>query len=280
MGTWIMAGVTFREAARKKVLWMALAAGVAFLSLFATGLYFQLKDLSPHSNRILNRQGVSALLMVGLYAVDLMAVVMTVLTSVDTLSGELASGTIQAVATKPISRWELLLGKWLGFVGMVTVYIALMVGGTTGVTYLLSLHSLGGVLPHHFLRGAGLIWLECVLLLSLTFRMGASFSTLTNGVVVLGLHGIAFIGGWIEQAAALTNSPRALNVGIAASLIMPSEALWRRAAFEMQSPILNALGFSPFSAASVPSDFMILYACLYMILILALAIRRFSQRDL
>ena len=280
MGAWIMAGVTFREAARKKVLWMALAAGAAFLSLFATGLYFQLKDLRPHTNLILERQGVSALLMVGLYAVDLMAVVMSVLTSVDTLSGELASGTIQAVATKPISRWELLLGKWLGFVGMVTAYVALMVGGITGLTYLLSLHSLGGVLPHHLLRGASLIWLECVLMLSLTFRMGASFSTLTNGVVVLGLHGIAFIGGWIEQAAALTHSPRALNVGITASLIMPSEALWRRAAFEMQSPILNALGFSPFSAASVPSEYMILYACLYLTLTLALAVRRFSQRDL
>ncbi len=31
MGAWIMAGVTFREAARKKVLWMALVAGIAFL---------------------------------------------------------------------------------------------------------------------------------------------------------------------------------------------------------------------------------------------------------
>jgi len=280
MGTWVMAGVTFREAARKRVLWMALAAGVAFLALFATGLYFQLKDVKPHANLILERQGTAALLMVGLYAVDLLAVIMTVLTSVDTLSGELTSGTIQAVATKPISRWELLLGKWLGFVGMVTVYIALMVGGTTAVTYLLSLHSLGGVLPHHFLRGAGLIWLECILMLSLTFRMGASFSTLTNGVVALGLHGVAFIGGWIEQFAAFTNSPRALNVGITASLIMPSEAMWRRAAFEMQSPLLNALGFSPFSALSVPSNFMILYACLYMALALALALRRFSQRDL
>ena len=110
--------------------------------------------------------------------------------------------------------------------------------------------------------------------------MGASFSTLTNGVLALGLHGIAFVGGWIEQAAALTNSPRALNVGIVASLIMPSEALWRRAVFEMQSPLLGALGFSPFSAASVPSRFMILYACAYMTLALALGVRRFSQRDL
>ena len=138
MGAWIMAGITFREAARKKVLWMALAAGVAFLGLFGTGLYFQIKD-SPHRSLLMERQGVAALLMVGLYAVDLMAVVMTVLVSVDTLSGELASGTIQAVATKPISRWEVLLGKWLGFVGMVTVYVALMVGGIAGLTYLLSM---------------------------------------------------------------------------------------------------------------------------------------------
>ncbi|MGD0129906.1 MAG: ABC transporter permease [Terriglobia bacterium] len=280
MGAWIMAGITFREAARKKVLWMALAAGAAFLSLFATGLYFQLKDLHPRTNLLLERQGVGALLMVGLYAVDLMAVVMTVLTSVDTLSGELASGTIQAVATKPVARWELLVGKWMGFVGMVTVYVVLMVGGITGVTYFMSLHAVGGVLPHHLVRGAALIWLECILLLSLTFRMGASFSTLTNGVVVLGLHGIAFIGGWIEQAAALTHSPRALNVGIIASLIMPSEALWRRAVFEMQSPIVSALGITPFSAVSVPSRFMILYACLYLALALALAVRRFSKRDL
>jgi ABC-type transport system involved in multi-copper enzyme maturation permease subunit len=280
MGAWIMAGITFREAARKRVLWMALAAGAAFLSLFATGLYFQLKDLSPRTNLLLERQGVGALLMVGLYAVDLMAVVMTVLTSVDTLSGELASGTIQAVATKPIPRWQLLLGKWMGFVGMVTLYVALMVGGITAVTYFMSLRSVGGVLPHHLLRGVALIWLECILMLTLTFRMGVSFSTLTNGVVVLGLHGIAFMGGWIEQAAALTHSPRALNVGITASLIMPSEALWRRAVFEMQSPIVSTLGFTPFSAASVPSKFMILYAGLYLALALALAVRRFSKRDL
>ena len=131
MGAWIMAGVTFREAARKRVLWMALAAGAAFLCLFGNGMYFQLKDLNPHTNLISSARASARLLMIGLYAVDLMAVVMTVLTSVDTLSGELASGTIQAVATKPISRWELVLGKWLGFVAMVTVYVALMVGGIT-----------------------------------------------------------------------------------------------------------------------------------------------------
>jgi hypothetical protein len=61
---------------------------------------------------------------------------------------------------------------------------------------------------------------------------------------------------------------------------MPSESLWRRAAFEMQSPLANAMRISPFSTLSVPSTAMIVYAAIYMGVALALAIRRFSQRDL
>ena len=280
MGAWIVAGVTFREAARKKLLWMALLAGSAFLALFGTGLHFQLKDFASRTSPLIARQGVDALLMVGLYAVDLMAVVMTVLTSVDTLSGEIDSGTIQAVATKAITRSQLLLGKWLGFIGMLTLYVALMMGGITTLTYLMSLRSLGGVAPHHLLRGMSLIWLECVLLLTVTFMFGTSLSTLTNGVLALGMHGLAFIGGWIEQAGALTHSPRAVNVGIAASVLMPSESLWRRAAFEMQSPLVGAMGFSPFSNASVPSVAMVAYAGVYVAVALGFALRCFGRRDL
>src|SRR5690349_5273266 len=134
MGVWIMAGVTFREAARKKMLWMALAAGAAFLLLFGTGLHFQSKELRAHgTSPILRREIAFTMLTMGLYAVDLLAVLMTILTSVDTLSGEIASGTIQAVATKPVPRWQVLLGKWFGFIGMMTVYIAVMVGGVNTV---------------------------------------------------------------------------------------------------------------------------------------------------
>jgi hypothetical protein len=61
---------------------------------------------------------------------------------------------------------------------------------------------------------------------------------------------------------------------------MPSEALWRRAAFEMQSPLSNAMRISPFSTLSVPSTAMVLYAVLYLAIALVIAIRRFSQRDL
>ncbi len=276
MGVWIMAGVTFREAARKRVLWMALAAGLAFLALFGTGLHFQMKDFASRDISLAIRVGArNAMLVAGLYAVDLLTVVMTVLTSVDTLSGEIASGTIHAVATKPIHRWQLLLGKWLGFIAMLAAYIVLMVGGTAAVA-----HFISGAEVHHLVRGMLLIWMESALLLSVTLLCGTSLSTLTNGVVVLGFHGLAFIGGWIEQAGALTHTPRAVTVGIVASLIMPSETLWRRAVSEMQSPLLSAIAMSPFSNVSVPSVAMVAYAAVYLLAALGLAMYRFGRRDL
>src|SRR5215472_14603592 len=183
MGAWVMAGVTFREAASKKLLLMALLAGLAFIVLFSTGMHFQYKDIrTRHVPPLIALEASRAFMMMGLYAVDILAVVMTALTSVDTLSGEIASGTIQAIATKPVSRRQILLGKWLGFVGMMTLYLALMIGGVVGMA-----HWLSGIGPRHLILGASLIWFECLLILSLTLFLGTTFSTLTNGILVLGL---------------------------------------------------------------------------------------------
>ena len=276
MGIWIMAGVTLREAACKKMLWMALAAGGAFLILFGTGLHFQAKDFAAHGmSPVLRREISFTMVTMGLYAVDLLAVLMTILTSIDTLSGEIASGTIQAIATKPVPRWQLLLGKWLGFCGMLSAYIAIMVGGVNAVTYVMA-----GVTARHLARGLSLMWMESIVLLSVTFAFATYFSTLTTGVLTLGLHGLAFLGGWIEQFGAMTQTSRAVNVGVIASILMPSEALWRRAAFEMQSPLASAMRISPFSTLSIPSIAMVFYALLYLAIALTVAIRRFSRRDL
>ena len=276
MGAWIMAGITFREAARKKILWTAFIAGIGFLLVFGIGLYFQVEDFRKSTvPPFLRYQILDSMLMIGLYTVDLLAVVMTTLTSVDTISGEITSGTIHAIATKPMARWEILIGKWMGFVGMVAAYVAIMFGGTIAEGYWI-----GGVVAQHPLRGALLIFLECILALSVTFMFGTWFSTLTNGVIVLGLLGFAFMGGWLEQLSGFTEGSRLVMVGIVSSLIMPSEAVWRRAAFEMESPLAGSRQFSPFADISVPSVAMIVYTSIYLLAALAIAIYHFHERDL
>ena len=273
---WIMAGITFYEAARKKILWTALIAGLGFLAVFGIGLHYQMQDFaSGNTPPFLQYQILGGMLMIGLYTVDLLAVVMTILTSVDTISGEITSGTIHAIATKPVARWQVLVGKWLGFVGMLAIYVALMFGGTVAITYLVA-----GVTPRNPVAGALLVFLECLLALTVTFMFGTWFSTLTNGVIVLGLHGLAFMGGWLEQMSGFSQGSRLVAVGIVTSLVMPSEAIWRRAAFEMESPLAGSLQFSPFADISVPSTTMIGYACVYLLIAMAIAVYHFHERDL
>jgi Cu-processing system permease protein len=276
MGWWVITKVTFREAARKKILWTAMLTGVGFLALFALALHFQISDFDARGTAPFVRyQILDAMLMVGLYVVDLLAVIMAILTAVDTISGEITSGTIHAIATKPIPRWQIFLGKWLGFAAMTAAFVALTFGGTILVSY-----AMGHVAPEHPWEGGWLVLLECLLALTVTFFFGTRFSTLTNGVLVLGLHGLAFMGGWLEQMSGFTESAKLVMTGIIVSLLMPSEAIWRRAAFDMQSPLAAALPFSPFASTSIPSNLMIGYGALYLLIALFAALFSFYLRDL
>ncbi len=275
MGYWVITRLTVREAVRRKILPAALAFGLAFLILYAVGLHLSLKEgNAPLRNPLLRRQILNVLLIMGLYAVNWLTVMMSVLTSVDTLAGEISSGTVQAVVTKPIRRREVVLGKWIGYAIMLALYVLLMAGGV-----ILEVYFFGGYAPEGLAAGMALMFLESLLLLSVTFFGGAWLTTLATGVLAFGLHAMAFLGGWIEEFGSMAQNQTAVNIGILASLVMPSEALWRRAAFELQGPAIG-FGRTPFSVTSVPNLAMVAYAAAYGAIALSLAIRRFSRRDL
>jgi Cu-processing system permease protein len=282
MSTLTIALLTFREASRRKILLAALLLGLLFLIVFGLGFHYITVEMEQdfQGNRLIQLNEIrNFLLMAGMYVVNFLTAIMTVLTSVDTLSGEISSGTIHTLISKPIRRWEVVLGKWLGFAGMITLYLLLMGGGVMGFIFLYSGYSA----PHPF-RALGLIWLNDLVLLSVSLLGGASLSTLANGVLVFGLYGIAFIGGWIEQIGSFFRDQAAgqaaINIGIITSLVLPSEALWKRAAHELQSPLVAVLGVSPFASGSYPSMIMIFYAVAYILIAFALAVRLFNARDL
>jgi len=282
MSTFTIAMLTFREASRRKILLAALLLGLLFLVVYGLGFHYITIQMEENisSMRLVQLNEIrNFLLMAGMYVVNFLTAMMTVLTSVDTLSGEISTGTIHTLISKPIRRWEVVLGKWLGFAGMISLYLILMGGGVMGFIYI---HS--GYSAPHPLQALGLIWLNDLVLLSVSLLGGAMFSTLANGVLVFGLYGIAFIGGWIEQIGSFFSDQvagkTAINIGIITSLIMPSEALWKRAAHELQSPLVAALGISPFASSTYPSLTMIFYAIFYIALAFALAVRQFNRRDL
>lgn len=279
---WIIARMTFREAIRRRIVLTGLVLGLIFLTAFSVGfheIYSNIQHrtdaLSEAYTNVLNNESVGFLTLAGLYAVTFLSVAMGALLGADTLSGEIVSGTIQTIVSKPVRRSDVVLGKWLGFAILLAFYSMLMSGGT-----LLSVRLQSGYAPRNFFTGLSLIYLESLLIMTISISCSSFLSGLATGGVVFGIYGLSFIGGWVEQIGATMQNATAVQVGIVTSLIIPSESLWRRAAFEMQSPLSAALGFSPFGTTSVPSPLMIGYAVFYLVLALMAAVSIFKHRDL
>jgi Cu-processing system permease protein len=284
---WILARMTFLEARRRRIVLAGLILGLCFLAIYSVGFHFIIGQVRVAAEaappnpaqqsmmRVASAEGANTLLLAGLYAVTFLSIAMAALLAADTLAGEISSGTIQTIVTKPIRRLDVVLGKWLGFALLLGLYLLLMAGGTV-----LSVLIQVGYAPHNVAAGLALIYFEALLIMTISMACSSAFSALATGGIVFGLYGLAFIGGWIEQFGAIIRNATAVRVGIVASLIIPSESLWRRAAYEMQSPLAGALGVSPFSAVSVPSLLMVAYTALYLLAALYVAIRLFERRDI
>lgn len=270
--------LTLHEALRKRILLATSLCGLAFLVLYAVGFHFIAKDAAKHvgAMAVAQRQiALTAFTLAGLYAVNFLGLISAVLLPIDTLSGEIASGVIQTVASKPVRRADIVLGKWLAYTLVLIAYVALLAGGVLAIARVI-----GGYSPPGLHQGLPLMLLQVTLLVSLSIAGGTRFTTVTNGVIAFGLYGLAFIGNWIEQVGGWTRNVAAQNVGTVASLIMPTECLWQLAARRMQPPQLAQLHETPFSPASVPSPAMVAYACCWGLVVLALALRSFQRRSL
>lgn len=274
-GVLILAHLTFAEARRRRLLAAALILGTAFVALFALGLHFIALDV--RSKVPLRQQPLilSFVVMAALYASNFLIVMTSVLVAVDTLAGEIGSGVVETLCTKPVSRAAIALGKWLGCWVILLVYASVLCGGVLLVARLMV-----GYTPPNAAYGIALILLEGTVLLSLALLGGTRLSTLANGITVFGLYGLAFIGGWLEQIGTLAGNATARYIGIAASLLVPSESLWQLAAHHMQPPIAREINLTPFSPASVPSPAMVGWAACYVLLALAAAAHLFRRRDL
>lgn len=135
-----------------------------------------------------------------------------------------------------------------------------MAGSLMLIAYLLTQF----MMPNAF-AGVGVVYLEVLLSMTVTLACSSTLSTLATGGVALGLFGLAFRGGWVEQFGALAHGHTAVNLGSVSSLIMPSEAIWHRASFEMTPALARTLGMSlagPFITTSVRSLLMVAYGLL------------------
>jgi Cu-processing system permease protein len=274
-----IAHLTLLEARRRKIMLAAVVIGVAFLAVYALGLFFIFRNLVANEQNLIEQRAITGLLVLaGIYVANFLGVASAVLLAVDTLSGEIASGVIETVAAKPVRRSDIVLGKWLGYATIASVYLIAITIGVTVIARIVT----GASSPFDVARALPLMLLQMAVLLSITIAGGTVFSTVTNGIVAFGFYGLAFMGGFVEQIALTIGNQTARDVGTAVSLLSPSDALWRMAMYQLLPEFIRNTNEAPpmFWSASTPTMAMIVWAVGYVGLALALAIRTFNRRAL
>lgn len=274
---WNIARLTIREGQRRRIVQLSIIMGILFLIVFGVGMHYIFLQFEEVNNAFIDPEiPANALTLIGLYIVNFLLILISVLISVASISSEIDTHVIDTIVTKPVRRWQIVLGKWLGFAIMIALYGLMMSGGILLISYFRT-----GLVLSQIPAGIGLIILNGVIVMTISIAGGTRLSTLANGVVAFMLYGISFIGAWVENIGAVFENEVAVNLGIASSLIVPSEALWRKASLLFQPNILgNPTLAGPITVFSEPSDAMIYYGFIYIIGLLLFSLWSFSRRDL
>jgi ABC-type transport system involved in multi-copper enzyme maturation permease subunit len=216
----------------------------------------------------------TAVMIVGFMAANFLSVLFAILLPIDTLSGEIDSGVMQTLASKPIDRSQIVIGKWLGHLVLAIAYLLVVSGGI-----LLAMRSAAGFFPAGVSRALPLLMLEITLSLTIAVAGGARFSTVTNAIAAVGFYGLAFIGGFVEQIGTFGGIASMKTIGILVSLISPADSMWRLAAYYLQPEVLRATGMLALGA-STPTPLMVWWAAGFTVLTLLFAVRTFRRRAL
>jgi ABC-type transport system involved in multi-copper enzyme maturation permease subunit len=276
-GTLLIARLTWLETRRRRIALAALVCGLLFLGVFASAIYFGFRAarLEGPVNVVELRIAATILTVAGLYVVNFLVVAAAILLPIDSLSGEISSGVIQTLASKPVDRAAIVVGKWLAYLAMTAAYLALLAGGVV-----LTMRWFADYAAPAVLVPVSLMLLGAAAMLSITIAGGVRLSTITNGIVAFGFYGVAFIAGWMEQILGFFQSSTARYVGTIVSLVSPADAMWRRAAYEMQPLASQVLQAGPFGVVSVPSAGMVGWALAFVAAVLGLAVWLFRRRPL
>src|SRR3954454_21531878 len=117
-----VAGLTLREAARRKVLRALAVLTIALLGLSAWG-FSRLAAVETEFGTLTSGEArlvASQVLNLVMFGLSLIAALGTAFLAGPTLAGEIESGQALALLARPLRRSAVLLGKWLGLVAFGT----------------------------------------------------------------------------------------------------------------------------------------------------------------
>jgi ABC-type transport system involved in multi-copper enzyme maturation permease subunit len=256
-----IAGNTFRENIRDKVLYnLILFALLMIVSSFLLGqLTLGFED--------------KVIVDLGLSSISIFGTLIAIFIGISLVYKELERRTVYVLLSKPVRRWEFILGKYLGLlftlfvnVSVMTVGLALILSRAGGTT----LQNCARLVPAVYLIFLSLALVTAVALLFSAFSTPALSALFTLFVWIIGHFNADLV-----QFARLAKSGAAEFVSRVLYYALPNISNFT--AVDSRNVIQNAASYEPLRAGAV--GWATVYAVLYCTILLAVTVAIFSRRD-
>lgn len=280
----VIARLVLREAARRR-----LVLAVVLLTLAAIGLtgwgFAQIprigggRPISPDQVRFIASQLVILLAFMFSFVLALSAAFI----AAPAISGEAESGIALAVLARPLSRTRYVLGKWVGLAVLLLLYAA-----ASTALELATVRVAVGYDPPNPLPAFAFLYLEGLVLLTLGLALSTRLSGMVGGVIALVLFGLGWLGGIVGGVGDAFNDATLTRIGTVTRLVLPTDGLWRGAVNALEpSAVLTALrgvggpavAANPFVAATPAPPALIVWALVWIAIVLGAAVWSFRARE-
>ena len=201
---WAIALNTFREAARIRVLYgiLVLVAGANLLAIV-------LGEMSI-------REAARTARDVGLAGISLFGSLTAIFLGVFLLYTEVQRRTIHGIVSKPIERWEFVVGKYAGMGLVLSVLVAVF-----SVAMVLQLAFQGFAVTQALFKAIILAWFEVMTVAAIAILFSSFSSPFLSGLFTLALWVIGRVTPDLEAAIKLSDSAWIKSVARAALKIVP-----------------------------------------------------------
>ncbi|MBI4888892.1 MAG: ABC transporter permease [Acidobacteria bacterium] len=248
----------FKESVRDRVLYNL----VAFAALLIGASYLIGQLTAGQDVKIIKDLGLAAIATFGL--------LIAVFIGIGLVWNEVERRSIYSLLSKPIRRYEFILGKYAGLALTLLVNVAIMTAAFYAVlAYLATQFPGSGAVDPGLLRAVALIVLELLLVTAIALFFSTFSSPFLSAALTFGLWVIGHFNADLRNFEAVVQSPAAARLARGLYYVLPNFA-----AFDIKTQAVQAL--------PVPGSYLVataLYGVVYIALLLAGAVMVFARRD-
>ncbi len=219
-----IARTTIGEAIRRRVLLVILLIGVLFVAI------------APGLSVLSARQELTVLKSLTLGIIQLTSAVIAIVLTVYLIPNEIERRTIYTILSKPVRRWQFLLGKYFGAVGALGLMMALMTITLIVVFWVMKREEATANVLRELSLGPLMFFVQMCLLAAVSIF----FSTFVQPIVNFFLSGGAYLVGSLFSSVIKTISENKDLPGAFKFLaVVLQNALPNFEYFNIQNPLIN-----------------------------------------